>query len=44
MLPAIAGLKSKSRKSLKNILDNPVKTEEVLSLIDVVVSDKKNEE
>jgi len=44
MLPAIAGLKSKSRKSLKNILDNPKKTEEVLGLIDVVVSDKKNEE
>jgi len=44
LLPAIAGLNSKSRKSLKNILDNPKKTEEVLSLIDVVVSDKKNEE
>ncbi len=44
MLPAITGLKSKSRKSLKNILDNPNKTDEVLSLIDVVVSDKKNEE
>ncbi|MFH2038369.1 MAG: hypothetical protein ABIJ65_02935 [Chloroflexota bacterium] len=44
MLPAIARLKSKSRKSLKNILDNPKKTEEVLNLIDVVVSDKESEE
>lgn len=44
MLPAIARLKSKSRKSLKNILDNTKKTEEVLSLIDVVVSDKESEE
>ncbi len=44
MLPAIARLKSKSLKSLKNILNNPKKTEEVLSLIDVVVSDKESEE
>jgi len=44
MLPAIARLKSKSRKSLKNILDNTKKTEEVLSLIDAVVSDKESEE
>lgn len=44
MLPAISRLKSKSRRSLKNILDNPKKAEEVLSLIDAVVSDNKNEE
>lgn len=44
MLPAISGLKSKSRQSLKKILDNPGKTEEVLSLLEVVVSDTKKEE
>lgn len=43
ILPAIAGLKPQSRRSLKNILDNPKKAEEVLNLLEVVVSDKKNE-
>jgi hypothetical protein len=44
LLPAIASLKSTSRKSLKNILENPNKTEKVLHLIDVVVSEEKSEE
>jgi len=44
MLPAIASLKSTSRKSLKNILENPDKTEKVLHLIDEVVSVEKSEE
>jgi hypothetical protein len=44
MLPSIAGLKPHARRSLKNILDNPAKTEKVLGLIDEVVSDKKAEE
>lgn len=44
LLPAIASLKTKSRESLKNILDNPKKSDEVLNLIDVVISDKKEEE
>ncbi len=44
MLPAISGLKSQSRKSLKNILDNPKKTEKVLGLIDEVISEEKKEE
>ena len=44
MLPAIQRMNLKTRKSLKNILDNPKKTEEVLSLIDLVVSNKKSEE
>jgi hypothetical protein len=44
MLPAIAGLKPQTRKSLKSILDNPKKTAKVLGLIDEVVSDKKTEE
>ena len=41
MLPAIAGLKSTSRKSLKNVLANPKKAEKVLGLMDAVVSDEK---
>lgn len=44
MLPAIAGLKSTSRKSLKNVLANPKKAEKVLGLMDAVVSDEKNME
>jgi hypothetical protein len=44
MLPAIAGLKSNSRKSLKNVLANPKKAEKVLGLMDAVVSDEKSEE
>jgi hypothetical protein len=44
MLPKIAGLKARARKSLKNILDNPQKADKVLDLMDVVVSDKETEE
>lgn len=44
MLPSITALKSQSRKSLKNILENPRKTEKVLGLIDEVVSEEKNNE
>ncbi|KAF0108123.1 MAG: hypothetical protein FD146_1137 [Anaerolineaceae bacterium] len=44
MLPAIARLKPQARKSLKNILGNPGKTEKVLGLIDEVVAEKKTEE
>lgn len=44
MLPAIAGLKSNSRKALKNVLDNPKKAEKVLGLMDAVVSNEKSEE
>lgn len=44
LLPAIAGLKPQARKSLKNILDHPKKTEKVLGLMDEVVSDQKTEE
>ncbi len=44
MLPAITGLKSRARKSLKSILDNSTKTEKVLDLIDEVVSDEGPEE
>lgn len=44
MLPALTGLKPQTRKSLRNILDNPKKTEKVLGLIEAVVSDEKTEE
>jgi len=44
LLPALTNLKAKSRKSLKNILDNPEKSDKVLGLIDEVVSDDKPEE
>ena len=44
MLPKIAGLKSKTRKSLKNVLDNPKKADKVLDLMDAVVSEKPDEE
>jgi hypothetical protein len=44
MLPSLAGLRPQARKSLKNILGNPAKTEKVLGLIDAVVSEKKTEE
>jgi hypothetical protein len=44
MLPKIAGLKSQTRKSLKNVLDNPKKADKVLDLMDAVVSEKKDEE
>lgn len=42
MLPAIAGLMSNSRKSLKNVLANPKRAEKVLGLMDAVVSDEKS--
>ena len=42
LLPAIASLKSNSRKSLKNVLANPKKAEKVLGLMDAVVSDEKS--
>jgi cytochrome c553 len=44
MLPALAGLKSSTRKSLKKILGNPQKTDKVLGLIDSVMGDENNEE
>ena len=44
MLPAIANLKSNSRKSLQNVLDNPKKAEKILGLMDAVASDEKTEE
>lgn len=40
MLPAIAKLKSNTRKSLKKVLDNP-KADKVLGLMEAVVSDEK---
>jgi hypothetical protein len=42
MLPQIAELKSKTRKSLKNVLDNPKKADKVLDLMDAVI--KKDDE
>lgn len=44
MLPAISKLKPQSRKSLKNILEHPGKTDKVLGLIDEVVSEDKTKE
>lgn len=44
MLPAIANLKSNSRKSLQNVLNNPKKAEKILGLMDAVASDEKTEE
>jgi hypothetical protein len=44
MLPALAKLKSNSRKSLKTVLDNPHKAEKVLNLMDAVVSDEEKKE
>ena len=41
MLPAIADLKPTSRKSLRNVLDNPKKAEKVLGLMEAVISDEK---
>ena len=43
MLPALAGLKPSSRNVLKNVLRNPHQAERVLSLIDAVVNENKNE-
>jgi hypothetical protein len=44
MLPDIVSLKPQTRKSLKNILNNPEKTDKVIGLIDAVVSDEDTEE
>lgn len=44
MLPQIAGLKTKTRKSLKTVLDNPKKADKVLDLMDAVISEKTDEE
>lgn len=43
MLPKIAGLKAGTRKSLKNVLDNPKKADKVLDLMEAVVSEKEEE-
>jgi hypothetical protein len=44
MLPKIAGLKTKARKSLKNVLNNPDKANKVLDLMDAVISEETGEE
>jgi hypothetical protein len=44
MLPQIAGLKTKSRKSLKNVLNSPDKANKVLDLMDAVISEETDEE
>ena len=44
MLPKIASLKAGTRKSLKNVLDNPKKADKVLDLMDAVVSESEDEE
>ncbi len=44
MLPRIAELNTKARKSLKNVLDHPKKADKVLDLMDAVVSEKTEEE
>ena len=44
MLPEIASLKTKTRKSLERVLDNPKKADKVLGLMDAVVSDDDNQE
>ena len=42
-LPTLAGLKPTSRNTLKNVLSDPQKAEKVLSLMDAVIFDQKNE-
>ncbi|MEO8612020.1 MAG: hypothetical protein ABI690_29255 [Chloroflexota bacterium] len=44
MLPAIAGLKSQSLKSLKNILNHPKKSDKALSAVETLVSDENTQE
>jgi hypothetical protein len=44
MLPQIAGLDGRRRKSLRNILAHPGKANKVLDLLDAVVSDETDEE
>jgi hypothetical protein len=41
LMPAIAKLSPKMRKSLKNVLDDPKKTKKAFTLIDTVYSDKE---
>jgi hypothetical protein len=43
MLPGLVKLHPASRRTLKNILENPRKTEKVLRLIDEVISEEKEE-
>ena len=44
MVPALAKLEPKSRKSLKKVLENPKSTNKMLNMIDVVYSDAENKE
>jgi len=44
ILPSIADLKPKSRKSLKTVLENPKKAEKILGLMEAVASDEEIEE
>ena len=44
MLPALAGMKSQNRQTLRKILNNPQKTDKVLGLIDSVIGDEQVEE
>jgi hypothetical protein len=44
MLPEIARLKPKTRKSLQKILDHPKKADKVFDLIDSIISDEEAEE
>jgi hypothetical protein len=44
MLPEIARLKPKTRKTLKTILDHPKKADKVFDLINSIISDEETEE
>jgi hypothetical protein len=44
MLPVLTNLTPQSRKSLKNVLENPQKTETLLNLMDTLASDEKTGE
>ena len=44
MLPALTALKVQTRRALKRLLANPQKTDQVLGLIDTLVSDEKPED
>lgn len=44
MLPSLARLKLQTRQALKKILNNPKKTDKVLTVIDTLVSDDESEE
>jgi hypothetical protein len=43
MLPKIADLETRTRKSLKNVLENPKKADKVLSLIEAVMTEDEEE-